>query len=105
MLSEYTLTDKGTWLSTTKEVRSALSIFAEGGDTDPDDPLLNPAHVILGANARPADEVIWKKFMEWVELPGGGQNVAKDFKKPPGLGGVELYSPAPPGVQLICQCR
>lgn len=95
MLYEYTLTDKGTWLSSPKEVTSTLSIFAEGGDTDPNDPLLNPAHVLLGAKANPADEVIWKTFMEWVKLPDGGQKVIKDFKRPPGPGGVELYSPAP----------
>lgn len=95
MLYEYTLTDKGTWLSSPKEVTSTLSIFAEGRDTNPDDPLLNPAHVLLGAKADPANEVIWKKFIEWVKLPDGGQKVIKDFKKPPGLGGEQLYSPAP----------
>lgn len=98
MLSEYTLTDKGTWLSSPKEVTTTLDIFAEGGDTDPKDPLLNPAHVLLGAKKtkkNPANEVIWKKFIEWVKLPDGGQKVIEDFKKPPGQGGVRLYSPAP----------
>ncbi|KAG9309228.1 hypothetical protein JVU11DRAFT_10707 [Chiua virens] len=83
VLSEYTLTDKGTWLSSPKEVTSTLTIFAQGGDTDPNDPLLNPAHVLLGANADPANQVIWKKFMEWVKLPDGGQKVIREFKKPP----------------------
>ncbi|KAF8550851.1 hypothetical protein OG21DRAFT_1499527 [Imleria badia] len=96
VLSEYTLTDKGTWLSSTNEVRSALSTFAEGGDTDPNDPLLNPAHVILGAKAGPENQVIWKKFMEWVKLPDGGQKVAKDFKKPPGPGGAATVFLNPP---------
>lgn len=93
MLSEYTLTDKGTWLSSPKEVRSTLTIFAEGGDTDPEDPLLNPAHVLLGAKA--ANEDIGNKFMEWVKLPDGGQKVIEHFRKPPSPGGVQLYSPAP----------
>lgn len=97
MLSEYTLTDKGTWLSSPKEVTSTLTIFAEGGDTDPKDPLLNPAHVLLGAKANTTNKAIWEDFMKWVKLPDGGQKVIKNFKKPPGPGGVELYSPAPDG--------
>ena len=95
MLSEYTLTDKGIWLSSPEAVTLPLTKFAEGGDSDPSDPLLNPAHVLLGAQAKIADRLIWQKFMEWVKLPDGGQRVIKDFKKPPGPGGVELYSPAP----------
>ena len=95
MLSEYTLTDKGIWLSSPKEVTSTLTVFAEGGDSDPNDPLLNPAHVLLGANANTANRAIWQKFIEWVQSPDGGQKVVKDFKKPPGPDGVELYSPAP----------
>ncbi|KAI9571744.1 hypothetical protein HD554DRAFT_2312053 [Boletus coccyginus] len=95
VLSEYTLTDKGTWLSSPTSVTSTLTIFAEGGDTDPDDPLLNPAHVLLGAKANTANEEIWNGFMKWVVAADGGQLVIKEFKKPPGVGGVQLYSPAP----------
>ena len=100
-MSEYTLTDKGTWLSSPSEVTSALNIFAQGGDTDPSDPLLNPAHVILGAKADPANEEIWEKFVEWVTLSDGGQQVIRDFKQPPGPGGQVLYSQAP-NVTLPC---
>jgi len=95
VLSEYTLTDRGIWLSSPKEVTSTLTVFAEGGDSDPNDPLLNPAHVLLGAKANTANQAIWQKFMEWVKLPDGGQKVITDFRKPPGPGGAELYSPAP----------
>ncbi|KAF8445067.1 hypothetical protein L210DRAFT_3361159, partial [Boletus edulis BED1] len=94
-LSEYTLTDKGTWLSSPEDVTSALSVFAQGGDINPNDPLLNPAHVILGAKADPANKEIWEKFIEWVKLPNGGQQVISDFKQPPGPSGVVLYSQAP----------
>ncbi|KAF8134245.1 hypothetical protein EV363DRAFT_1429857 [Boletus edulis] len=100
-LSEYTLTDKGTWLSSPEDVTSALSVFAQGGDINPNDPLLNPAHVILGAKADPANKEIWEKFIEWVKLPNGGQQVISDFKQPPGPSGVVLYSQAP-NVTLQC---
>ncbi|KAI9571747.1 hypothetical protein HD554DRAFT_2213768 [Boletus coccyginus] len=97
VLSEYTLTDRGTWLSSPNEVTSALTIFAEGGDTDPNDLLLNPAHVLLGAGANSTNEEIWNKFMEWVVAPDGGQLVIQNFKKPSGPDGVQLYSVAPEG--------
>jgi ABC-type tungstate transport system permease subunit len=86
VLNEYTLTDRGIWLSSAQEVTSKLKIFAQGGDVDPNDPLLNPAHVLLGSKAKSEDQVIWEKFMTWVVDHDG-------FKKPSGSGKEEqLYS-------------
>lgn len=92
MLHEYTLTDRGTWLSSCEEVRSSLSIFAKGEDISE---LLNPAHVLLGKLAA-KDEPNF--FLEWVKLPDGGQKVVKDFEKE----GQQLYSAAPTDKDLPC---
>lgn len=89
-LAEYTLTDRGTWLSSPSNVTSALQLFKAGTD-DATDPLLNPAHVLLGAKADPAQQQIWKEFMTWVVSSDGGQKVIKEFKK----GSEVLYSEAP----------
>ncbi|KAF5372372.1 hypothetical protein D9615_009284 [Tricholomella constricta] len=69
LLSEYTLTDRGTWLSSPSNITSKLDIFKAGSD-DPRDPLLNPAHVLLGSGADPAHASVWGAFMEWAV--GGG---------------------------------
>ncbi|KAF8836258.1 hypothetical protein BDN67DRAFT_1014851 [Paxillus ammoniavirescens] len=96
VLNEYTLTDRGIWLSSAPEVTSVLKVFAQGGDDDPNDPLLNPGHVLLGSKAKSEDRVIWEKFMTWVVDHDGGQKVVRDFKKPSGSGKAEqLYSEAP----------
>ncbi|KIJ06864.1 hypothetical protein PAXINDRAFT_91368, partial [Paxillus involutus ATCC 200175] len=96
VLNEYTLTDRGTWLSSPLEVTSVMKIFAQGGDVDPNDPLLNPAHLLLGSKAKSEDQVIWEKFVTWAIDHDGGQKVIRDFKKPSGSGEEEqLYSEAP----------
>ena len=89
-LSEYTLTDRGTWLSSPESVTSQLHIFKAGSD-DADDPLLNPAHVLLGTKADSANQAVWKEFMSWVVSKDGGQKVIAGFEK----GGQVLYSQAP----------
>ncbi|KIK97385.1 hypothetical protein PAXRUDRAFT_31812 [Paxillus rubicundulus Ve08.2h10] len=73
VLNEYTLTDRGIWLSSAQEVTSVLKIFAQGGDVNPNDLLLNPAHVLLGSKANLEDQVIWEEFMVWVVDHNGGQ--------------------------------
>ncbi|GLB40857.1 putative PBP superfamily domain containing protein [Lyophyllum shimeji] len=90
LLSEYTLTDRGTWLSSPAEVTGKLTIFKAGGD-NATDPLLNPAHVLLGSKANPANTDIWNGFMEWVVQKDGGQKVIREFKKSDQV----LYSEAP----------
>jgi len=90
-LSEYTITDRGTWLSSASEVVSSLTIYKAGGDSDPEDPLLNPAHVLLGANADPDNLPYAQSFMQWVVSATGGQHVIETFEK----NGEILYSKAP----------
>ncbi|KAF9005233.1 hypothetical protein BDQ17DRAFT_1390074 [Cyathus striatus] len=92
VLSEYTLTDRGTWLSSEKSVTDGLEIYKAGLDEVQDDPLLNPAHVLLGSKAESANEDIWTAFMDWVVRKDGGQKVIREFKT--GNGEV-LYSEAP----------
>ncbi|KAG5637568.1 hypothetical protein H0H81_004145 [Sphagnurus paluster] len=89
-LSEYTLTDRGTWLSSPSEITSKLEIFKAGSD-DATDPLLNPAHVLLGAHADQVNAEVWLVFMGWVMSKDGGQKIIREFKK----FGEVLYSEAP----------
>ncbi|KAG5644439.1 hypothetical protein DXG03_008534 [Asterophora parasitica] len=93
-LAEYTLTDLGSWLSSPAEITGRLQIFKAGSD-DAKDPLLNPAHVLLGSRADPANSNIWNDFMEWVVSKNGGQKVIAEFRK----FGKTLYTQAPPGVE------
>jgi len=90
-LSEYTLTDRGTWLSTPKNVTSKLKVFKRGLDDDPADPLLNPGRVLLGKHA--AENKVAHMFMSWVVDTGdkGGQAVVDKFMN----NGEVLYSKAP----------
>lgn len=89
-LSEYTLTDRGTWLSSPASVTASLRIFKAGSD-DASDLLLNPAHVLLGAKADLVHRNVWDAFMVWVVSADGGQRIIGEFKK----SGQVLYSPAP----------
>lgn len=89
--NEYTLTDRGTWLSSPKSVTDSLEIFKEGGDVDPKDYLLNPAHLLLAKST--SDSTLCRDFMRWVADPNGGQKVIREFKR--GDPAVPLYSEAP----------
>jgi ABC-type tungstate transport system permease subunit len=90
MLSEYTLTDVGSWLCSPKSTSSRLQVFKRGTD-DANDLLLNPAHVLRGKRVSVANEMICKEFMSWVVSPTGGQRVVENFSKH----GHLLYSKAP----------
>ncbi|KAG6910328.1 hypothetical protein DXG01_011396 [Tephrocybe rancida] len=94
LLSEYTLTDRGTWLSSPASVTGNLVIFKAGSD-DSSDPLLNPAHVLRGTKATNPD--IAKSFMTWVIAKDGGQKVVAEFKKE----GKVLYSVAPDAAATV----
>ncbi|ODH34887.1 hypothetical protein ACO22_03045 [Paracoccidioides brasiliensis] len=87
LLKEYTITDRGTYLSVDKEIHDKVTIFKAGSD-DANDPLLNPAHLLIGTKARNVE--IANKFAQWITSPAG-QKVIIEFKKD----GVQLYSGAP----------
>ncbi|GJJ07188.1 hypothetical protein Clacol_001388 [Clathrus columnatus] len=90
VLEEYTLTDYGTWLSSSSDVTNALVIYQKGTD-DADDLLLNPGHVLLGTHLADENANIARYFMQWVADSDGGQKVIANFKK----SGQVLYSQAP----------
>jgi ABC-type tungstate transport system permease subunit len=88
LLEEYTITDRGTILSIDAELRNKTTIYKAGSD-NADDPLLNPAHLLIGTDAPNPEKAV--AFAEWLVGPNG-QRVIKNFKK----AGQQLYSPAPP---------
>ncbi|KDQ16286.1 hypothetical protein BOTBODRAFT_107157 [Botryobasidium botryosum FD-172 SS1] len=98
LLKEYTLTDRGTYLTVQAEDKSItdnVKVYKRGGDTDPNDPLLNPATVLLGTKVDSKNQELAQGFMTWIadKGPNGGQEVIKGFKKP---GTTEyLYTAAP----------
>lgn len=88
-LGEYTLTDKGTWWSVERWIREGMEVFMVGGDDDEQDPLLNPAHVLVGTGAE--NKALANEFVDWLIAEEGGQRVVRGFER----GGVVLYSSAP----------
>ncbi|KIM38591.1 hypothetical protein M413DRAFT_30130 [Hebeloma cylindrosporum] len=90
LLSEYTLTDLGTWLCAPKDITSKLKIFKKGSD-DAKDPLLNPAHILRGKKASSINEGTCTEFLNWIIAPDGGQKATACFSK----GGHRLYTKAP----------
>ncbi|KXN81961.1 hypothetical protein AN958_03369 [Leucoagaricus sp. SymC.cos] len=94
VLGEYTLTDRGTWLSSTTDVRSKLTIFKAGTDNETDI-LLNPAHVLIAKEGNLLNADIGKAFADWVNLydpqnKDGGQYVAETF-----TGNAQSQNPQP----------
>lgn len=88
LLQEYTITDRGTILSIDTELSNKTTIYKAGSD-EADDLLLNPAHLLVGANAPNPEKAV--AFAEWLISPRG-QDVIAGFEK----NGEQLYSPAPP---------
>lgn len=87
LLQEYTLTDRGTFLSLPANLTSQTTIYKAATDAA-DDPLLNPAHLLVGSRApNPATA---KAFAQWL-VGEDGQRVIERFSK----NGQQLYSPAP----------
>ncbi|GFF63414.1 hypothetical protein CNMCM6936_005127 [Aspergillus lentulus] len=87
LLEEYTITDRGTYLSIDEALANKTTIYKAATD-DPADPLLNPAHMLVGkkaSNMKMADQ-----FTQWV-ISAEGQAVITGFKK----NGKQLYTAAP----------
>jgi ABC-type tungstate transport system permease subunit len=87
LLQEYTITDRGTILSLDSELRNQTVIYKAGSDKA-DDPLLNPAHALIGEKAPNGKEAA--EFIKWL-VSDEGQDVIAGFKKD----GQVLYSKAP----------
>ncbi|KAG9090375.1 hypothetical protein FRC06_001111, partial [Ceratobasidium sp. 370] len=65
LLNEYTITDRGTWLSTNKTITDRLTIYNQGADIDPADPLLNPAFFLSSSKSCAANMAMADKFLNW----------------------------------------
>lgn len=87
LLEEYTITDRGTYLSIPRSLQNQTVIYKVGTD-DPADPLLDPAHVLIGRGALNKDMA--ERFTKWIISPEG-QNVVTDFRKK----GMQLHTAAP----------
>ncbi|KAK5997789.1 putative ABC transporter anion-binding protein [Cladobotryum mycophilum] len=88
ILEEYTITDRGTILSLDADLANKTVIYKAGSD-NATDPLLNPAHLLIGKKAPNAKMA--ETFAKWL-VSKKGQDVIVGFKK----NGQQLYSPAPP---------
>lgn len=86
VLLEYTLTDRGTCLSLPPLLANQSTIYKAGSD-DADEPLLNPAHLLVGKKAQ--NSTMAYGFAAWA-TGYNGQKVITDFKN-----GQQLYSGAP----------
>jgi len=96
LLSEYTLTDRGTYLtlqSQSPDITDASYLYLRGEDRDPQDALLNPASVLLGAKVCEKNKKLADGFVEWMVSKTGGQKVVANFEKAGTTG--KLYTAAP----------
>ncbi|PHH62847.1 hypothetical protein CDD81_6647 [Ophiocordyceps australis] len=84
---EYTLTDRGTFLSLPRYLRNSITVFKAGTD-DGNDPLLNAAYLSVGTRAQNVS--LARFFGRWTMHPNG-QTVIKHF----GKGEEPLYSGSP----------
>jgi ABC-type tungstate transport system permease subunit len=102
LLKEYTITDRGTWLSTPTEATELLTIYNEGSDDNEADPLLNPAFFLSSTQACPQNKEMAKKFIDWVIDEKLGQKVIAEFTS--GNSSKTLYTAAPTEHQAIMDC-
>jgi ABC-type tungstate transport system permease subunit len=87
LLDEYTITDRGTYLSISVELQNRTTVYKAATD-DAEDPLLNPAHILIGKGAE--NEEMADRFARWA-IGEEGQEVITGFKK----NGQQLYTAAP----------
>ncbi len=74
------------------------TVIYKAGTDDASDPLLNPAHLLVGAKARNPDRAV--AFAEWV-VSDRGQSVIAGFQK----NNQNLYSPAPNTSSINAQAQ
>lgn len=96
-LGEYTLTDRGTWITVYPDDSQApLQMFLEGKDGNDDrkedqaDLLLNPCHALV--STKTPHRAMANDFVAYLVSPPGQDVIAKFTK---GTSGVPLYSKAP----------
>ncbi|CAE6533714.1 unnamed protein product [Rhizoctonia solani] len=89
VLGEYTITDRGTWLSTPTNYTSMLIRYNEGQDDPiqstagqpegPADPLLNPAFFLSSTKVCESNKQLADDFLSWT-ISEAGQKVIEDFR-------------------------
>lgn len=67
----------------------------EAFEAEEDDPLINPAHALVGAHAK--EKEMAEAFVVWLASSEGGQRLIKDFAANDRV----LYSVAPEGVDPL----
>lgn len=90
-LGEYTLVDRGTWNSIERETTDRMILFKEAFEAAEDDPLLNPAHILVGTYS--TNKQLANSFAEFM-TNDKGQKTVREFE----VNGVVLYSDAPKDV-------
>ena len=88
LLEEYTITDRGTFLSSPQTVQNATMIYL-AGTNDPSDPLLLPAHLLISSKA--SNRTLAEHFRRWATSETLGQKVIADYT----IQGKTLYDKAP----------
>ncbi|KAJ5482725.1 hypothetical protein N7539_006171 [Penicillium diatomitis] len=86
-IGQYFITDRGTFLSISRELQNYTTIYTAATD-DPSDPLLNSAHIRIGKGAK--NEKMADMFTQWA-IGADGQKLITSFKK----NGQQLYTGAP----------
>ena len=71
---------------------------AQGGD-DEEDPLLNPAHLLVATQSPNKD--VANDFTDWMNKADGGQRIVRSFEK----NGMKLYSSIPSKVDPLGQAK
>lgn len=90
LLKEYTITDRGTWLSTPTNITKMLVRYNEGED-DPAqsiagkpeglaDPLLNPAFFLTSTKICNGNKDLADEFLSWTVDSDLGQKVIEEFR-------------------------
>ncbi|KAK6540666.1 hypothetical protein TWF694_008059 [Orbilia ellipsospora] len=88
LLKEYSITDRGTYLSVDASIANKTVIYKASSD-NATDPLLNPANLLIGKKA--TNTAVVAAFKKWVVDKNLGQKVITAFKK----NGQQLYTGAP----------
>jgi len=101
VLKEYTVTDRGTWLSTPKNVTDLLVRYNEGKDEDENDPLLNPAFFLSSSHSCPHNKYVADRFLNWT-ISDEGQAAIASYTRPNSTD--ILYTRAPTGDLVIKNC-
>lgn len=116
-LGEYTLVDRGTWYAIEEDVRRSMTVFVsstsiveeqffakaglkkEAFEAAEDDPLINPAHALVGTLAENRQQA--DAFLEWLQSYEGGRKIIREFA----VNGTVLFSCAVGGIEPLRQAQ